>query len=231
MYRQQMRRWLGRFARRSLRPLGYLDLSVVYRLDLTKSLPEFQARIPIDITIGDESHIPTLVSWNDYHTVESLRDRMRSGSLCFLAWHNGELAGHDWLALRPVRDDSYIANIDGSSVYGLDAMTHPDFRGNGIHTALLAHMLAYAKARGYRHIYTRVNAMNAASWKSHIRTGWTEVGMTGFLYVTSNLFGKCWLKGPGVYPLEILEHQEPVSEPQVSNALPSNSGPRRRQTV
>jgi RimJ/RimL family protein N-acetyltransferase len=82
----------------------------------------------------------------------------------------------------------------------MDAHTIEPYRGNAIHTELLYRCLDYAKSQNAQHAYTRVSAMNVASWKSHLRLGWVEVGRTYLLWPdTPN--SRFRFFGPTVYPV------------------------------
>ena len=55
------------------------------------------------------------------------------------------------------------------SVYTLDAFTEEEWRGRGIHVALLAHMLQAAREAGYTDAYTLASVLKRGSRKGVLR--------------------------------------------------------------
>jgi len=203
MWQQYLRAQFARAARRSLRPIGLLDYSVIYRWDLARPLAPFRARLPIEICIATDEQLDVIaeITGSPFHCASLLRARTRTGSKCFLASLNGEIAGFNWVTRGQVHDEFYRISLNPKDVYCMDAHTIESYRGNAIHTELLFRLLEYAKGNGCRYAYTRVSAMNVASWKSHLRLGWEELGRT-YVLQPHDPSSRCRLFGPAIYPVE-----------------------------
>lgn len=203
MWPQYVRAQVARAMRRSLRPVGMLDYSVIYHLDLTRPLIPYRARIPVTVCIAadDEMEAIAKLTGSPFHHPALLRQRIQTGSKCFVALINGEIVAFNWVTLGQVFDEFYRISLDPSDVYCMDAHTIEPYRGNAIHTELLSRLLEYAQSKGYRHAYTRVSAMHVASWKSHLRLGWQEVGRT-YVLQPHDPASRLRLFGPRKYPVE-----------------------------
>jgi GNAT superfamily N-acetyltransferase len=79
---------------------------------------------------------------------------------------------YNWIAFSAVQEEEYRIELQPADVFCLNAYTHPDHRGRGIHYKLLRTLLECAAARGKTGAYTLVSLFNRDSWKSHIRMGW-----------------------------------------------------------
>lgn len=202
MWRQYLRAQLARATRRTLLPFGWFDYSLVYRLDLDQPLTPFKARIPIDVVIASEAEFDEIqpITGSAFHAPAMLRQRIKTGSKCLLAKHDGKIVGFNWTIFGEVYDEYYRIELGPRDAYCMDAHTIEPFRGNAIHTELLYHCLKYAQSQKAEHAYTRVSAMNIASWKSHLRLGWVEVGRT-YLMWPNNRQSRLKFFGPAVYPV------------------------------
>lgn len=152
---------------------------VIYRMDLRGPLTPYAARIPIRIEIAtDEALLRRVAGLKDNPEDDSdlYVRRAQRGQLCFVAWVDDEPVGLNWLAFGEELDEDRVVRMGDDEVYGLDAFTVPEWRGNAIHTALLARMLEYAKEAGYRTAYTQVSATYRRSRKTHERLHWTVSG-------------------------------------------------------
>jgi len=152
---------------------------VIYRKDLREPLTPYPARVPVRIEIAtDEALLRRLAALKDNAEDDSdlYVRRARRGQLCFVAWVDDEPVGLNWLAFGEELDEDRVVRMADDEVYGLDAFTVPAWRGNAIHTALLARMLEHAKEAGYRTAYTQVNAATRRSRKTHERLNWTVSG-------------------------------------------------------
>jgi GNAT superfamily N-acetyltransferase len=158
---------------------------VVYRMNLLEPLTPYAARVPIRVEIArDEALLRRLAALKDNPDDDSelYVRRAGRGQLCFVAWIDDQPVGINWLAFGEELDEDRMVRMADDEVYGLDAFTVPEWRGNAIHTALLARMLVHAKEAGFRTAYTQVSATTRRSRKTHERLKWTVSGR--ILHVT-----------------------------------------------
>ena len=108
------------------------------------------------------------VSWH----LDGLR-RFRDGQVCAVARHDKEVAAYCWLAYTPIP----VAEIDrvvvpaADEVYLYDAFTVPAWRGRGLFTLMLRHLLAYARSQGRRRALIFAEARNLPSCRAIERAG------------------------------------------------------------
>ena len=99
------------------------------------------------------------------------------------AWDRSHFANHrlvatddegnivGWAALSPVSDRCVYGGVAENSIY-----IHPEARGSGVGTALLAHLLATAENAGIWTVQTGIFPENAPSLALHRRCGFRIIG-------------------------------------------------------
>jgi GNAT superfamily N-acetyltransferase len=99
--------------------------------------------------------------------------RFRDGQVCAVARHDKQIVAYCWLAYTPIP----VAEIDrvvvpaSDEVYLYDAFTHPGWRGRGLFTLMLRHLLAYARSQGRRRALIFAEARNLPSCRAIERAG------------------------------------------------------------
>lgn len=169
-----------------LSPLGELGMTYLYEKDLSKPLSPFTARVEVIIgeaTPADIEQVVATIAVRSPHQADRIRqgilDRLRRGARCFVAKIDGRVVHHNWLIFDRV--ESWPASsrsvLGNNEAYCTDAYTVEDWRGRAIHTEVLYRMLSHLQQAGYHRAYTAVEAANEASWKTHVRLGWTLCGI------------------------------------------------------
>lgn len=163
---------------------GNAYLWLMYCKDLTVPMATYQAKIPIDIGLASDADMDELAAL--YHQREPAkapgrariyRDRLRGGSLCFVARIDGVIVGSNWIRVHTaVGADQLRMHFGEDEIYTTDAYTDDAWRGQGIHPALNQAQLDYARRQGYRIAYTLVRADNERSWITMGRVGWQHCG-------------------------------------------------------
>lgn len=99
--------------------------------------------------------------------------RFREGQACAVAHDGSEVVAYCWLATTPVRvaEIGHLVVPGGEDVYLYDAFTVEAWRGRGLFTALLAELLAFARARGRQRALIFALARNRASCRAIERAG------------------------------------------------------------
>jgi phosphinothricin acetyltransferase len=106
-----------------------------------------------------ETEAPTWETWDAGHC-----------SVCRLgARSGGTVVG--WAALSPVSRRAVYTGVAEVSVY-----VHPDWRGGGVGTALLADLIEASERHGYWTLQAGILPENAASMALHVRYGFRVVG-------------------------------------------------------
>lgn len=99
--------------------------------------------------------------------------RLLEGQVCAVARHETDVVAYCWLASTPVRvaEIGHVVVPGLEDVYLYDAFTVPAWRGRGLFSTLLRHLLAFAHARGRKRALIFALARNRASRRAIERAG------------------------------------------------------------
>jgi GNAT superfamily N-acetyltransferase len=155
-----------------LRPLGYLEVTDIYRIDLARLPPLFSvAGYTVErATADDITEMTRRIDRDEPSAV--LRDLWEKGHHCFVAKHDGRVVAYNWIAFSAVQEEEYHYAPRPDHAICVDAYTAPEHRGKGLHLLLLLTMLHFAAASGKSMAYTGASLFNIVSWKTHLRIGW-----------------------------------------------------------
>jgi len=122
--------------------------------------------------------------------------RLRDGQVCAVARHAQEIVAYCWLASTPVRvaEIGQVVVPGREDVYLYDAFTVPAWRGRGLFSTVLGHLLAFAHARGRRRALIFALARNRASRRAIERAGF-EITQTVSRVELCGL-ERLWVRGP-----------------------------------
>lgn len=168
----QRRRRLALTLHWLMRPLGYLELTDVYKIDLARLPPLFQ--IPgytIDRATADD--IGEIMRQSHRGEPSAVIGTLwEEGHHCFVAKFDNRVVGYNWIAFAPVQEEEYRYAPQAAHAICVDAYTFPGHRGKKLHPLLLLTMLHFAAASGKTVAYTGASLFNVISWKTHLRMGW-----------------------------------------------------------
>ena len=211
--------WLWQMFMLIVAPFGDTLLYVFYRMDLTRPLQPFRARVPILVRLARPEEIEGVARMDEDSSalVELFRNRVRMRQLCHVAVIEDEIVGCDWVCPRPELVPGGVVVPGPGEVYTTDAFTRPDWRGQNIHPEINYRMLQDAKERGYKTAYTLINVDNPRSWKAVKRVGWSWSGT--FIWFRLAWTGKeyVWRLAGSLYPLSRLansSYSRPVPRPE-----------------
>ena len=193
----------SRFLDIATRRLPITGLILVLRKDLEGLSAQYQATASVSVSIASESDVEAAALLQDAkpHLVMVYASRLRRGNKCFVAKIDGDVIASNWLIFRAEVDDSDFTVVRPGEVVCSDAYTAPAWRGRGVHTALLAHMIQWASNAGYKKAYTEVAAVHRASWITHHRLGWEIILVAVKIQVGRSKRDRLWLFGSRSHPL------------------------------
>jgi len=139
---------------------------------LEQSPPSYPSSLNLNLreaSADDAAAFQVFLTSLDYYTADKkkmdtdlFRKRLESGGVCFLALHQDQIVGVDWLT-----DIGYNCPFTGlklrwpqGSWYAMELYEHPKYPGRGIGLALLAFSLEEAKKRGFQTQVTMVLSKN-----------------------------------------------------------------------
>lgn len=166
------RRLLALCAHWLLRPLGYLEFTDVFTLELANLPPFFEVPgYQIERAGADEvTEITRHIKRDEPPAV--LNALWDHGHHCFVAKFNGRVVAYNWIAFSKVQEEEYTYEPRPEHAICVDAYTVAEHRGKGLHYLLLLSMLHFAAASGKTAAYTGASLFNIVSWKTHHRIGW-----------------------------------------------------------
>ncbi len=179
---------LWRLLRRTLHPLGTLELVTFFERDLTQPLQE--VRTPQGITAGlaATSDIGSLVKLREERNkviqpaiIKQLENlvlsRLQKGGLCFTGKTGEKVVHYNWVSFNGEQTlKGRFLRLKDDEAYCLDAFTLREWRGQGIYPFVHYQALRHLKEKGIRMAYTLVDADNKASKKTHVLQAWKPLG-------------------------------------------------------
>jgi GNAT superfamily N-acetyltransferase len=171
-----------------------LRLDYIYRIDLTNQLVHWKTRVPVIISVGT---LQDVASAAELHYREAkiddrslFKSQFESGHKCFVAKVGSSVVGYDWIGFGSFWNGIDYVVLRDNEVFCFDAYTALEWRGEGVHTALLAAILEWARKENYQAAYTHVAVLQPSSWKSHERLKWQVSGLLTGAYLPG--FDKHW---------------------------------------
>jgi hypothetical protein len=168
----ERRRFLALLLHWLLRPLGYLELTDIYKIELSNLPPLFDVPgYAIERATADDINEIT----QRHHRGEPpavIKALWSQGHHCFVAKFQGRVIAYNWVAFSAVQEEEYLYFPRPGHAICVDAYTFPEHRGKKLHYLLLLTMLQFAAARGKTAAYTGASLFNVTSWKTHLRIGW-----------------------------------------------------------
>ena len=117
---------------------------------------------------------------------------------------DGRIVAFDWLRLRAAVGVAEVPMLlKDDEVYGSDAYTAEDWRGQGIHPALNYSLLKFAQEQGYATVYTQARADNAQSLHTLRRLQWTLTATMLFFEPRWAPGKPMWLVRGSPYPMPV----------------------------
>jgi GNAT superfamily N-acetyltransferase len=208
----------------ALSPLWEIEAEIWFAKDLSEVSDHPHPTLDLRIAEAEPDDVPAIVAClieedlplDPDELVEETRkltrvqlSKMRMGGTCFLARVDGELVHINWTLYRITASMlSSAVLLDYEEVVTTDAYTAPRWRGKGIHSVVLNHMLGVAHSRGRETAYTMTLLWNRPSRKGIIPLGWRRSGT--LFYIRSEHTGKVravWL-GPESGPFALLHMED-----------------------
>lgn len=161
--------------------IGDYAIYRIFRLDLER-LPEIDLRgyeergyrfTPVTVSGVAASGNPAIRARAEYGG---------TGALGFAVRHHAQIVCLQWFwdARRYQGRDFWIIN-DGEAK-SVDLFTAPDYRGQGLATALKQYSSQEMQLRGFYNLYSRVWHSNRASIRVNEKSGWRQVALVTEFY-------------------------------------------------
>jgi L-amino acid N-acyltransferase YncA len=158
-----------------------LRLDYIYRIDLSKPLIHWEPRIPVAVSAATIQDVASAAE-REYHETKIdkrrlFKSKIENGHHCFVAKDGSSVVGYNWIGSGSFWNGIDFVVLKDDEVWCSDAYTAIEWRGKGIHTALLAAMIEWARKENFRTAYTHVSAFHPKSWKAHEHLKWQVSGL------------------------------------------------------
>jgi len=150
----------------------------IWMLNLDEATPIVTPRIHAEFLRVTPDLVPALSTIRGYDASAEFLQRFETGRRCYGAWVEGQLAAFGWVSY----EDEHIGELNlrikllPGEVYVWDCATAPNFRGNGLYSALLAYMLGELRDQKICRAWIGADLDNLPSQKGIARAGFHHIG-------------------------------------------------------
>jgi GNAT superfamily N-acetyltransferase len=165
--------------------------------ELDDSLPDYQARISFDPAVlpPDAEEIEVSLAHIPEEHRPDVEQRTCNGHRCFVARHNGQIIYACWVAFGTCYSYALSREYElaGDEAYGYGAYALPEWRGNGVHPAMICWVARTVMDWGYTQMFCFLDWRSLAAMRMPKKLGGRQsgvrkVGATGFI----EAFGFRW---------------------------------------
>ena len=153
-----------------------------YTLDMTEAPATPTAGIALEMgTLGTED-LAEYTAMRPGWPGETAEERWRAGGVCFVARHQGRIAGFGW-AMERGDQVEYVPRTVGTEpgeIYIGDTHTDPRYRGKGVNPAVLRWMCRHYYAQGRRRAVAAMLPYNLASRRAFEKAGFRLAWRSGY---------------------------------------------------
>jgi GNAT superfamily N-acetyltransferase len=153
--------------------------------DLDGYVPEVRARIPVEFGMLEAGQEREYLAHRVGTPPDEIRWRLAAGHWCFVARHEGKIAGSAWAAPQRAWVD-YLAcefSLEPKEVMTYDEYVSPEFRGNDLAAALAGEYIRYCRDKGYRRLLGTVLPENGPSLGQRGKTRYYIYGKMGRVWI------------------------------------------------
>lgn len=116
--------------------------------------------------------------------------RIEQAHICYVGRHQGHVIYMAWIAINQCY--SYYLerryNLADNECFLYNAYTLPDYRGKNIHSLMQYHHLQYMRQKNFRRNLAFIQTDNKAARKMPQKLNYEQVGITGFIEISSIRF-------------------------------------------
>lgn len=153
-----------------------------YVYEMTEEPETPRARIALEMgTLGEED-LEEYRAMRPAWPGEGAEERLRAGGVCFVARHEGRIAGFGWGMERGDRVEYVPRTVgtDPGEIYIADTHTDPRWRGMGVNTAVVRWMCGHYYRQGRRRAVAAMLPYNAASRRAFAKAGFRLAWRSGY---------------------------------------------------
>ena len=149
---------------------------IIYECSLEKSIHRVEPKIKVIIREAAEDDLDKFKVIVNKKKIEIFRKRFKKNRICFIALDQNKITYFGWISF----EDEYETNcqikvkVNEKNTYWFDCYTVPEYRQNGLHSAVTTKALMYLKDKGCKKVLTLVMKNNIYSRKAFRKVGFEE---------------------------------------------------------
>lgn len=160
--------------------IGFIwGTEIIYEYLLKMPIEEIEPKIKVTIRVAVEDDLDKFKGIVNERKIKLFRKRFKKDRICFIALDQEKIAYFGWISF----DDEYESifqirvKVNHKEAYWFDCHTMPQYRYNGLHSAITAKALIYLKDKGFKKVLTHVMKDNIYSRKAFEKLGFKEKRM------------------------------------------------------
>jgi len=180
-----MIRALGVILRKTI---GFIwGTEIIYEYLLEMPIKKIEPKIKVTIRAATEDDLDKFKGIVNERKIKLFKKRFKEDRICFMALDQGKIAYFGWISL----DDEYesifqiMVKVNDKEAYWFDCHTIPEYKRNGLHSAITAKALTYLKDKGCKKVLTHVMKNNIYSRKAFRKVGFKEKRMVTLIKIFS----------------------------------------------
>jgi len=148
----------------------------IWMLDLDEATPVIVPRVSAEFRRVDSDSVSALASTMECQPSQILQ-RLENGRQCYAVWVDSQLAAYGWVSF----EDEDIGELNlrirllPGEAYIWDCVTAPQFRSQGLYSALLSYILGELRGHQICRAWIGADLDNIASQKGIARAGFHHI--------------------------------------------------------
>ena len=166
--------------------IGFIwGTEIIYEYFLEMPIEEMEPKIKVTIRAAVEDDLGKFKGIVNERKIKLFRKRFKKDRICFIALDQEKIAYFGWISF----DDEYesifqiMVKVNDKEAYWFDCHTIPEYRRNGLHSAITAKALIYLKDKGCKKVLTHVMKNNIYSRKAFRKVGFKEKRMVTLIKI------------------------------------------------
>lgn len=160
--------------------IGFIwGTEIIYECLLKMPIEEIEPKIKVTIRAAVEDDLDKFKGMVNERKIKLFRKRFKKDRICFIALDQEKIAYFGWISF----DDEYESifqirvKVNHKEAYWFDCHTMPQYRYNGLHSAITAKALIHLNDKGCKKVLTHVMKDNIYSRKALEKVGFKEKRM------------------------------------------------------
>ena len=152
---------------------------------LEEPISEVKPTLPVTVDLLKKNEVDEYDAFRTIVSPSRTLDRLNAGRLCFVARHERQVISACWATIHVILTPYSACEIQlaKDEAYVYDGFTKPDFRGQSIFPAILAEMIKYFRAAGYRRMILGIVPENNPSLWAIRKVGFRLFGTMGYIKI------------------------------------------------